>query len=104
MKDRFCLSDESYLELSQLTQDLPRLYKLKTVLKRLDSKTTITSTPGRNLGVQQSLKQRLTIEVQHLLKNGRHLNLVDNCIHIKLSGEGTRVGRNLHKFHLHSGG
>ena len=37
IKDKFWLSDEAYHELSQLSQDIPRLYKLKKASKTLNS-------------------------------------------------------------------
>ena len=59
VKDRFCLSDEAYHEVSQLTRDLPRMYELKSAAKELNSKTVITPSPGNVLGVQQSLRECL---------------------------------------------
>ena len=97
MKDRFCLSDEAYLEVSQLTRDLPRMYELKSVAKELNSKTVITPSPGNILGVQQSIKERLAIQLRRVLQSDKGTpTLNDGCIDIKLSGDGTCVGRNLH--------
>ena len=67
VKDRLCLSDEVYLEVSQLTHDLPRMYKIKSVAKKLNSKTVITPSPGNILGVQQSMKERLAIQLRRVL-------------------------------------
>ena len=97
VKDRFCLSDEAYLEVSQLTRDLPRMYELKSVAKELNSKTVITPSPGNILGVQQSIKERLAIQLRRVLQSDKGTpTLNDGCIDIKLSGDGTCVGRNLH--------
>ena len=38
IKDKFSLSDEAYREMSFLTRDIPRLYKVKDVAKDLNSK------------------------------------------------------------------
>ena len=67
VKDRLCLSDEAYLEVSQLTHDLPRMYEIKSVAKELNSKTVITPSPGNILGVQQSIKERLAIQLRRVL-------------------------------------
>ena len=85
VKDRFCLSDEAYLEVSQLTRDLPRMYELKSAAKELNSKTVITPSPGNILGVQQSLRERLAIQFKRVLQSDKGTpTLNDNCIDIKL--------------------
>jgi len=90
VKDEFCLSDEAYLEVSQLTCDLPRMFELKSVAKELNSKTVITLSPGTILGVQQSFGERLAVQLRHVLQGDKGIpTLNDGCIDIKLSGDGT---------------
>jgi len=71
------------------------MYELKSVAKELNSKTVITPSPGTTLGVQQSLRERLAVQLRRVLQ-GDTPTLNDGCIDIKLSGDGTCVGRNLH--------
>ena len=85
-------------ELSQLTHDLPRMYELKSASKEINSRTIISPTPGHILGVQQRLRDRLVLQLHHRLKDSQFLSRyhTNKHINIKLSGGGTRVGRNLH--------
>ena len=101
VKDKFCLSDESYHELTLITNDLPRMYKIKKLSMELNSKQTISPAPGNILGVQQSIRERLLVRLRHLRSDStsgffnRYHNH-SNQLRIKLSGDGTRVGRGLH--------
>lgn len=61
VKDKFAIPDRAYLEMSQLTSDLPRTYELKKLAKGYDDEIVITSTPNGIVGVQQSLRDRLNI-------------------------------------------
>ena len=57
VKDKFSLSDATYHEISQLTPDLPRLYKLKGLSKDMNTQFEITPSLSGTAGVQQSLRQ-----------------------------------------------
>ena len=59
-KERFSISNEAYHELSVLDSALPRSWKLKAEVKEMNKKWKISPTPGSTVGVQQSLKERLT--------------------------------------------
>ena len=43
------------------------MYEIKSVAKELNSKTVITPSPGNILGVQQSIKERLAIQLRRVL-------------------------------------
>ena len=92
VKDRFGLSDTAYHELAMICEQLPRLSKLKKMAKNLNSSWEIKPCP-ENSGVQQSLKSRLSIRVQHLLK-GENIS-VGEKLQVKLSGDGTKICRKL---------
>ena len=92
MKDRFGLSDTAYHELAMICEQLPRLSKLKKITKNLNFSWEIKPCP-ENSGVQQSLKSRLSIRVQHLLK-GEKIS-VGEKLRVKLSGDGTKICRKL---------
>ena len=73
------------------------MYELKSVAKELNSKMVITPSPGITLGVQQSLRERLAVQLRCVLQGDKGTpTLNDGCIDIKLSGDGTCVGRNFH--------
>jgi hypothetical protein len=89
-KDRFSLSDATYREISQLTKDLLRLYKLKELTKDMNSQFEIVPSPSGTIGVQQSLKARLLVRLGALnLKDGE-------IIQIKLTGDGTNIAKSIH--------
>ena len=89
VKDKFTLSDAAYRELSQLTSSIPRLHTLKVLSKSLNSEFNIFEAPG-GVGVQQRLKPRLLVQLKALsLKPG-------DIVQIKLTGDGTNIGRSVH--------
>ena len=61
----------------------------------MDTKSTIRPTPGPIIGIQQSLKQRLTVRLENLVK--KFPNIKDEpYIAVKLTGDGTKVSRSMH--------
>lgn len=90
VKDKFSLSDEAYHELSLLTKDIPRLYKIKQLTKDFNSSFDVVPAPEGVIGIQQSLRSRLTVRLQALqmLDQGQKIK-------IKLSGDGTTIARHL---------
>ena len=75
-----------------ICEQLPHLSKLKKMAKNLNSSWEIKPCP-ENSGVQQSLKSRLSIRVQHLLK-GENIS-VGEKLRVQLSGDGTKICRKL---------
>ena len=90
IKDKFSLSDEAYREMSFLTSDIPRLYKVKDVAKGLNSKFEVLPAPEGVIGVQQSLRSRLMIRLRSLPSLERN-----QTIQIKLSGDGTGIAKHI---------
>ena len=93
-KERFSISNEAYHELSMLDSALPRSWKLKAEIKEMNKKWKISPTPGSTVGVQQSLKERLTDRLKHLQSiatddSGFKLY---STVGVKLTGDGTYVG------------
>lgn len=87
VKDKFYLSDEAYHEMSLLSKDIPRLYKIKELTKGLNSTFDIVHSPDGVTGVQQSLKSRLVARLNSL----QSLSPSD-VIKVKLTGDGTAIG------------
>ena len=88
VKDKFHISDLAWREVSQLANDVPSLYSLKSRIDFLNKKWNILPTSG----VQMKLSDSLHDQLKRLHETG--VNLSD-IIKIKVSGDGTRVGKRL---------
>lgn len=97
-KERFNISNEAYHELSMICKDLPRSWKVQERIKYINSKWNLSITPGDTCGIQQSIKERLEIRLQALLKSipSNSAFKKNNKIRVKLSGDGTNIGKRLH--------
>ena len=98
VKERFDISDRSYLAISKISSNLPRIHELKQQAAELNSKYELKPTSGGIHGVQQSLRNRLMIRLQQLKK---HELLPISCkLRVRLSGDGTYIAKNLHVIHF----
>ena len=95
IKDRYSISDVSYHELAMINAELPRISTETKVSKELNTKYTLYPIPGKATGVQQSLKERLGIQIVHLLKLNPSFAL-NKHIRVKITRDGTVVSRSLH--------
>ena len=95
VKEKFNVSDTAYHELCMVNPSLPRWSTLHKVSKQIDSKCDIDAIPGPILGVQQSLKERLQLRLQQLIKNNPSIK-DDTCVRVKITGDGTNVSRSMH--------
>ena len=77
---------------------MPRQYKLKKRISALNRLWEINQTPNNTQGVQQSLKNRLEIQIRHLIQNSTSTAsfLQNKTVQVKLSGDGTKMGKHLH--------
>ena len=66
--DKFSISDQAFHELSLLASDLPKSYQVKKAVQALNSEFEIKPAPNKILGVQQSLRVRLTSCVNRLVE------------------------------------
>ena len=91
VKDKFSLSDAAYREVSQLTPAIPRLCTLKSLASDFNANFDISPAPDGVIGVQQGLAARLLVQLKafNSLKAG-------DVIQIKLTGDGTNIGRTFH--------
>lgn len=90
VKDKFNLSDSAYLEISQLSSSLPRLFKIKQLTNELNSEFDIVPSPSGFPGVQQSFKSRLLYRLQQLKLN------IGDIVQVKLTGDGTYIAKSIH--------
>ena len=88
------MSNEAYHELSMLSNP-PSISKIQKLSKSLNSQFDISVSPNNIIGVQQNVKARilqlLTILVNKTLKK----ELILHLQYIKLTGDGTQIGRGL---------
>ena len=95
VKERFNISNTAYHELSMIHPLLPSWSALNTISKEMDARSTIRPTPGPIIGIQQSLKQRLTVRLENLVK--KFPNIKDEpYVAVKITGDGTNVSRSMH--------
>lgn len=96
VKEKFSLSSDAYHELSMVCELLPRSWKVKDLIQKLNSSWEITPCPGGE-GVQQSLRSRLTERVRHLAITEFES---PPTLQVKISGDGTQVCRKLHLINI----
>ncbi len=98
VKDRYNVSDGAYQEMAKVCREMPCHYKIKRRIKELNEQWGIRPTAEGIVGVQQPLEERLRVRVRHLLQTSRDDApfLQDKKLRVKLSGDGTNIGKRLH--------
>ena len=78
--------------------DNARIIKIQQRITELNQQWDIRPTPNGTCGVQQTLESRLRQQVHHLHRNSSSdAPFRQNCcLHDKLSGDGTNIGKCLH--------
>lgn len=101
-KERFNVSNEAYHELTMICKDLSRSWKIQDRIREINRKWNLFPTPGNTNGVQQSIKERLENRLQSLIKNtpSNAAFKLDHKIRVKLSGDGTNIGKRLHVINI----
>ena len=98
VKDYYNVSGDAFHELASICKHLPRQYKIKQRIAELNSLWNIKPTPSGTVGLQQSLEERLHVRLAHLLRlsppDARFVR--ERALHVKLSGDGTKIGKRLH--------
>ena len=97
-KDRFSVSGSAYHEMAQACREMPRHYKLKERIRELNKLWNICPTPNGVVGVQQALEDRLRVRICTLLQTAQPDApfRIQQKVRVKLSGDGTWVGKRLH--------
>ena len=93
LKDRYGISDKTYHELALSSAKFPKLWSVKHYAHQLNASYNIQELPG-GIGVFQSLRERLTAKVCKLMNSNN--TMVDSVIKVKLSGDGTCIGKRIH--------
>ena len=95
VKDKYCISNEAFHELSMLS-NLPNSSQVKKLAHTLNSHYDVCSSPNGVVGVQQSLRKRITVRVTRLIKECSEENReISSTIRVKLTGDGTQIARGL---------
>lgn len=101
VKEKYGISDKAYHELSMLASSMPRSCELKKRQLELNNQFVVSPTPDGTIGVQQSLRSRLHARIR-VLKHARssQQQALDKRVRVKLSADGTRIGRKLHVINI----
>lgn len=79
-----------------MLSNLPNSSQVKRLTHTLNSQFEVVSTPNGIVGVQQSLRTRITVRVTRLLKQYCAENReIPSTIRVKLTGDGTQIARGL---------
>lgn len=93
-QDKFCVGDSFYHKLSMVIDGLPRSYLIKQTRDQLNSMSHISSTPGENEGAQIPFREILTERIRDYIAIQPDHVSDDNCIKVKIFGDGARMTRN----------
>ena len=98
IKDCYNVSNAAYHEMAQICKHLLRHYKVKERIRELNKHWNIQPLPNNIEGVQQSLEDRLRVRIERLveLSSPESEFLRSKKIRVKLSGDGTCIGKRLH--------
>ena len=101
MKEKYAVSGKAYHELSMLATSLPRSCELKKRQLELNDQFIVSPIPDGMIGIQQSFRSRLCAQI-HILKHAKssQQQALDNHVRVKLSADGTRIGRKLHVINI----
>ena len=101
IKEKYGISDKAYHELSMLVTSMPRSCTLMKRQHELNGLFVVSPTPDSTVGVQQSLRSRLCTRIRVLKHaNSSQLQTLSKHVRVKLSADGTRVGRKLHVINI----
>ena len=93
IKDKFNISNEAWHELAMKTTEIPNNYRMDKKIKELNCNWNLKPTPGEAEGIQVSFKDSLQEQIARL--QGKGLLNMNTTIKIKLSGDGTNIGKRL---------
>ena len=93
IKDKFNISNEAWHEIAMKSDDPPCLYRIIKHMQQVNQKWKVKETPGKAEGVQVSFKEIIVNHIRRLKTNGVIKN--GETIKIKLSGDGTNIGKRI---------
>lgn len=93
IKDKYNLSNEAWHELAMKCKEIPTKGKISREIGELNKRWSLKETPGEAEGLQISFKESLTEQLLRLQENSKLGD--DATIKIKISGDGTNIGKRL---------
>ena len=93
VKEKFNISNMAWHEIAYNSRDLPSSYSLKKRVSALNEKWDIFPTPGGTEGVQIQFEKSLKEQALRLMGEGQIE--IGQKLKVKLSGDGTRIGKRL---------
>ncbi|XP_071786590.1 uncharacterized protein [Asterias amurensis] len=94
VKDSYNISDEAFNALAKIS-NLPRLCAVKKQGKQIGKNLSVTKTPSDKPGIQRSLEELLKLKIEDLARC-KKIDAEHSDIHVKLTGDGTFVGKHIH--------
>ena len=88
LKDKFNISNEAWREFSVKTKKIYQNYQITKRINKLNESWKLSCTPGEAEGVQVKFEDSLR---KHLTR----LDLKEGTVKVKLSGDGTLIGKRL---------
>ena len=92
IKDKFNISNETWHELAMKSKSIPNTYQTSQRVNELNKQWNTKKTPGDGEGVQISFKESLEEQIARLQRKG---DLEQDVIWVKISGDGTCIGKRL---------
>ena len=98
IKDCFCISNQALHEICSSWKGMPSSHRVLIEMKKLNAEFNIFPTPSPISGVQQTLQSTLPESIRTLISKVSEDSIArkDKRIRVKLSGDGTTVGKRLH--------
>lgn len=94
LKDSLCISDMAYKRLAKNLKQLPSLKKVKKRAKEIDDLFPV-QTFDDMIGAWQPLREKIKFAVDDMRQKHKD-EPVPNEIVVKISGDGTRIGKRIH--------
>ena len=74
-----------------VTHGLPKSSEVKKLAHSINSEFDVFPTLNGIVGIQQSLRARITVCLTSLIENTKEITDLPSTIRIKLTGDGTRI-------------
>ncbi|PIK47656.1 hypothetical protein BSL78_15486 [Apostichopus japonicus] len=95
--DKFNISRRAYHELAQSCDSLPTQNLVSNRIKDLNAQFNVQAVSGSFTGVYQSIEERLTVKLRQMSASKQDEDILqDGRIKVKISGDGTRIGKRIH--------
>lgn len=95
--DKFNISRRAYHELAESCDSLPTEKLVSNRIKDVNAQSNVQGVSGSFNGVYQSIEGRLTVKLRQMSASKQDEDILqDGRIKVKISGDGTRIGKRIH--------